>query len=278
MSALPGRLGPIESGRLRGGILSAARSLPAPYSEWRQGVTFNPLCNDVQGLNEVCPAGEGPLTKEILGVSAPVEFLPFVLLSGRECSTWMPGSELLDQARMSLEMGISRSFAQQLESDPLGASGRSLYTDATDITGATLANMTATLTGLLGAVCECGKFDLTIHVPLYAIPTLIESQTITWDDSGTGRWMYGPWVVSADCYEGLGVATPSGANPSPGPADPAACEAWVYITGPVEVAIGDLEVIADVDERTNGQIQLVERLGILRYDPCCVYAAKALVC
>lgn len=266
MSALPGRLGPIKTGRLAGGLLASARVLPATYDEWRQGINFNTGCNpDGTGLIG-CVDPEDATDKNISDIGVVEEFSPFLAYSGRSCSTWVSSEELIEAASQGLESTISKAFATQLQLGTVGTNP-SLNSTATDITpGGGPVDLVNTFSGLVQAICECGINDLTFHVNLRAIPFLLERQIVKWDaDSGT--WKHGPYTVSADCYGTVG--------PGEDEENVDGSEVWVYVTGPIEVGIGDAQPVEGLDVQVNGKLELVERLGILRFDTCCVYAAKA---
>lgn len=274
MSILPGRLGPINGGRLRGGILSAANALPAELDVWRQGISFNPACVDTsQSRLWTCTDPDEATDKPSDAVNAPVVFEPFMVWSQRDCSTWMPPAELEELARIGLDRTLSQGVALQLQTNSLGDTSPSLNSTATDITPVTPVDIVNTLSGLIGtAVCDCGLAELIIHAPIRSLPFFIERQLVEWDEV-MGVWMMGPHVMSFDCYseEGPGES---------GSTDPDGSEIWIYVTGRIEWAIGPAEVVGRPESiivRTNEALSLIEHLAILRFDPCCVLAAKAVI-
>lgn len=267
MSVLPGRLDPIVTGPLAGGLLAASRPLPASYDQWRQGISFNSSCNGPAGLAG-CINPDDAVDKTITPIGDPAVFEPFMAYSGRSCSTWMESGDILDLAQQGLDATLSSAFALQLQNGTIGVSP-SLNSTATDITPTTPTDVTNTLSGLISAICSCGISNVMIHVNLRAIPFLVERRLVNWDASA-GIWRYGPYPVSADCY---GVVGPEDTGGNSEPDDGSAV--WMYVSGMVETAISDELSLEGLDVAVNGKSELVERLGILRFDPCCVYAALA---
>lgn len=268
MTVLPGRLNPIQTSRLKGGILAAARPLDADYDTWRQGVSFNSSCNPTPGLTG-CINPADAVNKDIAAIGDPNVFEPFLAYSGRECSTWMRSEDILLLAQQGFDATISTAFALQLQTAPVGASP-SLNSEATDLTlESGSVDITNSLSALMQATCECGMSDLVIHVNLRAIPFMAERHLIWWD-LNTGVWRYGPYTISADCYSSTG---PESAGTPDEPEDGSAV--WMYVTGPVEYALGPQVEIEGQTERQNQRSELVEALGILRFDPCCTYAILA---
>lgn len=258
---------------MRGGLLSVARPLPADFNTWRQGINFNQECGGDVGYSLCIPVPSPPDTLEdvavekTIGTVGPVvEFAPFMLYRGSECSTWFDTDELLRMARDGYVRGASKAFARQLQVDASGSGNPSLNGNAVDITpGGGAVDVVNTISGLIASICDCGMNDLVLHMHLRAIPFLMERDLIKWD-MDAGHWRHGPWPVVFDCFDPVGPGAV--AEPIDG------SEIWMYATGPIEIAAGP-EVRAPHDSytRTNEQIELVERMGMLRFDTCCVQAA-----
>lgn len=263
--SLPGKLFPVETGRLRGGILSAARSLPATYNEWRQGVTFNQECG-ASGV-AICVDPGAATDKTTNSIADPVEFDPFLVYHSKECSTWMDQDDILDMARRGFERGLSKQLALQLQDD-ISGTGNPKLNDGVDLTpGGGPVGIVATLCGLLDAAADCELSDLVIHAPHHALPAFLTSNLVEWDDAGS-VWRIGPHRLSVDGYGTSGI----------GAVVAAADESWIYVTGPVEWALGEELELDAIKAPTNEAIALVERLAMLRFDPCCVFGAIAQVC
>jgi hypothetical protein len=258
---------------LQGGLLSVARPLPATWDEWRQGINFNTECGGDVGYDDECvvlPLDVNAPVKSIATVGSVVEFVPFMLYRGAECSTWVSLDELLQLARMGYARGESKAVALQLQSDAANVGNPSLNSEALDLTpGGGAVDVVNTLSGLVSSICDCGMNDLVLHSHIRAIPFLLERKQIRWDET-SGTWRHGPWPFVFDCYD----------NTGPGAVDEPVdgSEVWIYATGPVEIATS-AEVVPDHSPtvRQNIDLQLVEHLSILRFDPCCVRAALARV-
>lgn len=225
------------------------------------------MVTDVQGSGGLDAVAD----KLADNVGAPVTFEPFMVYSERDCSTWMPPDELEGLARIGLDRTLSQGVALQLQTNPLGTSSPSLNSVATDITPVVPTDVENTLSGLLSITCECGLPEIVLHAPLRSLPFLIERHLVEWDE-GRGVWHMGPYTFSFDCYSETG----------PGGVDTAAdgSEVWIYATGPVEWSIGPAEVVGrpeSISVRTNDALSLIEHLSIVRFDTCCVYAARAII-
>lgn len=264
--ALLGRVAPIVTGGSKGGLLSVARPLPSG-THWQQGINYNANCGAEVGYANCVDPGS-PVDKSIADVGEIVEMLPFILHSGSQCSTWFDGQDLLDLARSGYVRGESEAFAMQLQADAAGNGNPTLNSTATDITPATPADVTNTLSGLTAAAMDCGMNDLVFHMNRRIIPFLLERHLIEWD-AATGRWMYGPYPFSFDGYGPIG---PGGVS------ETSASESWMYVSGPIEIESGpELRAPGEPVVRTNYALELIEHLAILRFDPCCVQAAIAEV-
>lgn len=217
------------------------------------------------------PGSEQPF-KNGDNAGAVASFDSFITYAYTDCSTWMQRAELGELAQEGFDRLLSRGIASQLQSNPVGNNSPSLNSVASDITPATPADIVNTLSGLIGAAeCDCTSTEVIIHAPLRAIPFFVERDIIEWDES-RGQWHMGPYYFSFDCYSETG----------PGDVDTNAdgSEIWLYATGPVEWSIGPAETPNEHDSivpPTNDQTYLIEHLSVLRFDPCCVTAARAVI-
>lgn len=265
MSVLLGKLPPITTGRLPGGLLSVARKLDADYDVWRQGVNFNGHVAPTGGYHR-CVNPADATDKDIDAVGEVVQFEPFMIYQGAECSTWMDTDELLDMARRGLASTESSMLALQLQ-DAQVTSNPGLADSAEVLTGGP-SDVVNTFSGLITAACECGINDLVFHVNIRLIPFLLEKRLIQWDGS---VWRHGPWPVVADCYSDEVV--PTDEDPVAGDGS----ESYIYVTGPIEIAVGPEIEPYGITASQNEAVALVERLAILRFDPGCVKAARVTV-
>lgn len=272
--ALPGRRGPIGGGRLRGGILSAARPLDAELSDWRQGVTFTPACVDTSAVRvRGCVDPVDSQDKDSDPVAGPVEFNPFLVYSMTDCSAWLEPEMLEQLAVNGADRILSQTIAQQLQENTVADSNSpSLNSEAVDITPDTPVDLSATLGLLLNAmVCGCAVNEVVFHAPIRSLPFFLEKQLVEFDAT-QGVYHMGDHVFSFDCYGEVGPDdTETSADGS---------EIWIYATGPVEFAVGPTEVVTRPDGLTiltNEAVSLSEGLAIVRFDTCCVRAAIAAV-
>lgn len=252
---LSGKLPPINTGRLAGGLLAAARQLPT--DQWTQGVTFLSNCENGHST-QICVDPEDAEDKTLGSLVEPVNFAPFLAYTGRECSTWITTEDLLSLAQAGLEATISGTFAQQLQTGGLNTANPSLNDSAEDIGGG--SGIVDTLSALLFAATDCGLNDLVFHANVKILPYLLELNLLIWDGS---VYRLGPYPFVLDLYGDTG----------PGDVDSTGQQAWIYVSGPVEVAVGPLQEDSGITVATNEKVALAERLAILRFDPCCVKAA-----
>lgn len=242
---------PVQAGAMPGGLLSTARPLTG---DWTGGVTYRPL----NGSSGVWGCVNDGSEKDINSTADPFRIDPFMVYAGFECDG--PVEDQLEaDARAVLDRSRSHRLAEQLVfSDPL-IGNPDFTTEASDITGGTPTAFKQSVAGLLSAIYDCGGGEVMLHVPLLAMPFL-EGLGVKW--TGTG-WTLGPIPVSVDAYPNLGGAAPT---------DPD--DAYVYLSRPVEYALGDVQVFASYRGRQNEAVVVAEQLAIVRFDPACVYAAN----
>lgn len=240
-----------------GGFLDTAR--PLSEGDWKGGITFTPQCGDVA----VWACGKAG-TKDTPQKGDPQRFDPFLIYSGASCSGAPVTDDLREIVRGNLERGTTVGFARQLVITDDDVDNIDITTAATDITPDTPTGLRNSLGALLSALDECGGGEAVIHAPIVALPHLLDIGVV---ERG-GRYFIGNVPVSIDHYPPLGgVAT-----------DPS--NIWLYLTRPVEyatTAIGEIEFNA-YRGRLNDSVLVGERLSILRFDPCCVYAILSQVC
>jgi hypothetical protein len=210
----------------------------------------------------------------------PVYFRPFLVeYNAQACdggsipNNW---DELEDRARRGLAIRISRAVDQVLSSSIVAGDPNdspSLPTVAEDITGAGGAGaLVCSLAGLIQDAYLCGAAgELFIHAPAWTLPLLLANTQIV---QVGNVWKLGPHTVVLD--QGYSNEGPTGAPAA------AAGEAWFYASGPVEVATGSIQILADttrgVDTRLDRANVIAAELAIYRFDPCCVKAALVDVC
>lgn len=210
-----------------------------------------------------------------------VEFHPFLAeYNARSCGgiagDW---AALADRAKRGLAVRTGRVIAEVLSSSaPDGNANESpsLPTVATDVTPTLLdggpAGLVNTVAGLLQEALACGaNGELFIHAPHWTLPFWLNDTLIT---QVGNVFKLGPHTVVLD--QGYTNESPVG---SP---DAAVGEANIYVTGPIEYTTGTAQLLDDttrgVSTRLNQANAIVAQLAIYRFDPCCVFAARAKVC
>lgn len=257
-------LSPIERGIAPGGLLRSAGSIPASPSPWG-GITFTPDCGQA-GTWDCASAGE----KTFNALGDPVRFDSWIAYSAHRCYG-RPVEEILSLlARNDLDRNLSQVVARELQLSTRVASNPSLNSEAYDITfqdgGGTASTLCAGVGALLSGAADCGNVDLIIHAPRVALPALLSNSIATFNFD-TGQYYIGAHKLVVDDYSQVGPGAVAAAD-----------EAWLYATGPIEVAKGSVEVISYYHSQTNEMNVLAEQAIIHRFDPCCVYAILVELC
>lgn len=254
---------PILAESTPGGFLRAARLLP-DGTDWTGGVTFTPSC----GGAAIWSCSYGAEKPNITGKADPVEFDPFLVYAGTQCSGAPDFDDLRQLSQIKLRRGMSGSLARELQSsDPL-VGNPDLVTTGIDITpgGVAVPSIKNAIAGLLTTSGECGGGEITLHAPIVAMAALLTFGLVEFTD---GRYRLGGHTIILDNYDNIGpVGSPVAADN----------EVWIWATGPVEYRLGENIDIAHFTGRTNEGIVLAEQLAILRFDPCCVFAVRAEIC
>jgi hypothetical protein len=244
-----------------GGLADAARELPSGY-DWSGGVTFTPSCGGADRWG--CSYGEDK--QNIIDKGEPTEFDPFLIYSGFRCSGAPDEAELRLLAQNALTRGLSRSLAHELVLSDVNVGNPDIVSSATDITPDTPACIAGSVAGLLSASDDCGGGGVWIHAPRVALPFLMKNDLVKFDGEG---YRIGGHKLIVDDYPN--EAPTGGAEPTDG-------QAYLYATGPVEYAVAEQFDIANFEHIQNEQIVLLERLAILRFDPCCSFAILTELC
>lgn len=268
------------------GSLTASSKLLPEDADWQAlGIQHDPeLCQQAwvwQKCSVVVPDGdpeEGDVVAKPLneGIEA-VEFQPFLIeANAASCEGLLGRLELLDpRARRTLQWNASRQLARAFSHpfpDGYANVNPNLTNTATDITDAGPSSLTNTIQDLLKRAIDCGATgDLTIHAPAWTLPRFLEEYLI---EQVGSTFKMGPHTVVLDYgYPNIGPI---------GSADAEADEAWIYVTGPVEYALDRVFVPEQAAQgiaiRLNDKDVLAMQLAIFRFDPCCVFAARARIC
>lgn len=249
-------------------LLTVARTLPNG-TEWRSGISHLPNgCSPAAGWPncEVDPAPPNKCAPQFPGAA---NFAPWLFYVPDGCDLAPFYAE--DWERRSSEaLAAYTPWAMSLELDTGALSGNpSLRSTAVDLTGAGAIDVVNGIGALIRARVEAGFGGMaTLHVPAWLIPAFEDHYLL---DNSTGA-MSGAMVRVSPGPGYTGVSPDSTLNIVPGPG-----EGWLYITGPVEYELGPIEVYPKRDQQqhlTNTVEVYAERAGILRFDPCGVFAVR----
>lgn len=255
------KIDPIPAESTPGGFLRASRLLPEGI-DWKGGVTFSGSC----GGAERAGCSYGVDVWNVATKGDPVEFDPFMVGAAVKCDGAPDIEDLRQLAQIRLRRGMSGQFARELHTSHPDVGNPDLVTTATDITPLTVPCMENAIAGLLSAADDCGGGELTLHVPLVALASLMKVDLVDFSD---GRYRIGGHTVIVDAYPN---------TPPTGGAAAGTDEAWIWATGPVEYAVGQNANVEHFTGVLNESVVVVQEQAILRFDPCCSYAILAGIC
>lgn len=263
---------PIRHSRQPGGLFTTARPLETGGEDWRGGITFVQSC----GGNVGTWACDEPLPqKEAAPTGDNVRFDTFLLYYEVECDGGFDVRTSEELAQLGLDKGDTAALAKELHGNASGNGNPSLQGGAVDKTSlAGPQSLANSLQALVGMVEECEIGDLTLHAPIWTLPEWLKNDQVVWD--GT-RFKHGPFDVIFDAYPNKGPELNEGALDGQEPAAGDG-EVWLYATGLIERAVDTTVRETVLEHRQNLHTAVVERLAILRFDPCCVAAVRAKVC
>jgi hypothetical protein len=266
------RVGAISGTPLPYGILGGCTSvLDVDDSHELLGVEWRALgCCPVHDTTW-CPPGE-----ESPGAIPPKEFCrpeyeeaePVTLYAGVECSTFgMSFQEAVEQARATLELGEQRGLEEAFWRYTLAPQAVDLTPPAGPVSPA------QGVAALEGCLAESYGGAGTLHVPAGAAALLGCCQVLSRED-GRLQTLAGNCAVIGSGYS-VANSGPDGAPAEPG-------SAWLYISGPVVIRRGPVDVIPDragasIDRRMNDRKVLAERTFVAA-TTCTVCAIRIELC
>jgi len=146
----------------------------------------------------------------------------------------------------------------------------SLISTAVDISSGAAIPIVSALSALIRARVNRGLGGIaTAHVPAWLVPSLADHYQL--DDAGAAHAGGILRISPGPGYTGFSPTSSGHVAPPVG-------EGWIYITGPVEYEVGPITTQPDQDhqQRLTNRVEVYsERAGILRFDPCGVFAIRA---
>lgn len=270
---MPQPLAPILPTSPEVSIVTSAR--PFPVSDladaFSGGLSFrDDFCLPVEGWPR-CPDGE----LEKVDPSEPdfPEFKPWTIYVPVVCSGKVNAEELFNSARKSLDAKRPYAVAKELWTGEWSGSD-SLQSTAVDIGGGSAVPPHTAVQVLIQAFQEAtGGSKAFVHVPQMMMSDLYVNMTCT----RVGDRLLTPTgdvIIPGPGYPvGPGDSGPAGSDPI----DPA--QAWIYVTGPVELAFGEITddmtsgtMPAGTFARLNKYTLYVEQDAIFRFPTCSVFA------
>lgn len=228
-------------------------------------------CSPARVWTDPCETSPpGTAQAKVFARPEPEHAAPIIVYSGAECSA--PGwsyEEARAQAVASLALGEQAAVESGFWSTTLTAS-------AVDLTPAEgPVSVAAGVAALEGCLAESYGGVGTLHVPA-GVAALLGCCNVLREDPASGALV----TLAGNCAViGAGY---SALNTGPGntPADPGT--AWLYITGPLVIRRGPVDVIPDrpgpsVNTRTNDRRVLVERTYVVG-TTCTVCAISVQAC
>lgn len=264
---------------------------------WRTGVKWNQVAC-APSYNEARCNVSGYTRTEPTFMGAPIQTDAFVYYTPMACDWLLRDEQILDAVTKLEEARACAAVAQALwmgTGMPNDDTQPTLRRSAAghDVSLNTPISFGLAVARLLGAYERAtgGLGGAILHVPSVLVPTLQENWLI--------RQVGDVYVSALGAVVSPGPGYPwglftAGAG-APGPlqsgsvasnneiyAASAAGEEWVYVSGPVEYALGPPRTMPEDEAarrgffRTNHYEVWRERLGIVRFDPCSVSAARVI--
>lgn len=282
---MPQPLAPILPSAPEVSIVTSSRRIPGMNSDgWAYGISARddfclPVGNwsrCVDPVNGVFPQREpAALGDDPFGV-----FKPWSIYASFQCVSLANYDEARRSAIATLKAKTPSAVARELWTGEESGSP-SLQSTAVDVSGTAAGNVEDVLDELAAVFDDAtGGAQPTFHVPSRLIGRLHDNVRI--QRSGDRLMtLTGGIVVPGPGYPNTPGAW--GPDVSSGSASATAGEAWVYVTGPVELEFSDtFEQGSDdpptgVFARQNQSVLFVEREAIYRFPTCAVFAALAAI-
>lgn len=298
---------PIPSVAPRPSLLTSARPLPADIN-WKTGIAFRDSGVNNGGVWPFAPGGAHADKKSYTPVAKQIaEFRPVWLYTPLACDEVIVQREgaLTDEVRAEMDAqtalrlartlaggistdewandpacnaGINPTLSQPYPGIAFGTGTAPTASTENDVVGAAGNHPVSALGILIGEYTAATfKGGATIHVESALIATMLSHGAVRL----VGDVYYGPENSVIIPHAFLpGPASNAGGTPTANTAG----NSWMYATGPVEYAMGEVQVMPESRrerffglQRTNQWSVLAERFAIVRFNPSVVKATQALI-
>lgn len=257
-------------------FLTSARSLPvdrSAFDQWRTGLSSREVGNMTAG---VWP-GKAPVSetdKDAATTPTVSDFTPFIIYTYHRCEQPVIESQIRSEALAKLEAVTPTEMAREFWTGASDATNNPLclVQSASDTTA------TGSVKEVVNAVLReyetaSNGAEAFLHVPTEAMYDLFDASFV----SRSGNRLvtpHGHTVIPGPGYPSTGDYGPDGS------ASAAAGEAWIYVTSPVEAAVGAPFVVDSMSnrgsyDRTDLVEVFAERWGIYRFETTTAFAGLA---
>lgn len=249
---------------------------------WRSGISWVSDACTPTTHEELCTDGARPDgTAAVL--STEIAY-PFRYYTEMACD-WILDGKLADRARGLTEARAAWALSRALwlgeglpatitDTDAASYETLTLVNKADDVSAATALDVDDAFARLLShyETASSGLGGAVLHVPTVLLPHA-KATALIWKEGDQYR-------TTSDARVSPGPGYPFGVGAfGPGGASTAADEVWIYVTGPVEYALGDVRVVPEDEAQRRGLYRRndyqvwAEREAIVRFDPCLAFAA-----
>lgn len=283
-----GRIAPVPPSP---SLLTSARALPEG-SDWQRGVAWNPVCDTPSHAMPFCPADP---TRELSADRAMARAVPFLIYTPMVCDlTTVDVSDVGEAAEELTDVHTAFQIASAAWMGGVyGAADTgdvvTFRNAGVDINPGDVYDLDDGVAALLGEyeTCTQGSGGALLHIPstlsAAALGGASGGARVAWPEGNFYRGPNGSVVVpgpgyplgtSADGPDGYGPLVSAGVYQGNDEG-----QSWVYVTGPIEYAVTPVVVVPEEERdripfRTNRYEVWGQRQAIVRFDPCCVFAAR----
>lgn len=253
-------------------ILTAASPLPegvAAFDSWRGGLS--------QRNVHLASSGAWPVscdvtaTKSVAASVEPSEFKPFGVYVAHGCAGMVDAATYTAEAASLLDVKAAFWAARELWTGAV-TSNPSLQSTATTVTSSAVSATYGVDMLLQRFLDDSRGARATLHAPVVAVGQLLAAGYVE---------RVGDRLVTPHGFTVVtGPGYPATGSWGPGDAAAAAGEAWLYVSGTVELGRGEVRFLdagSGVAARQNLVEVVAEQLVLVRFPPAPVFAALVTV-